>query len=557
MKIQVSELIVRFLENLGIDTIFGMPGAHILPVYDYLYQSSITSVLVKHEQGAAFMASGFARATGGIGACITTAGPGASNLVTGIANAYADKQPVIAITGEAPTHIFGRGGLQESSGEGGSVDQTALFSGVTRYHKLIERTDYLANVLNQAARQLLAETPGPVVLSIPFNVQKELVDASLLEQLPCLTRPPQRHISHCDVDSSVELLEHSRFPVVVAGYGCLHSADAKYALKSLSERLNIPVTTSLKGKGAIDERSPLSLGSLGVTSGGYALQYIKQKADLILLLGAGFNERTSYVWNTDLTVDRKIIQVDQSAQQLEKVVKADLAIQSDLNIYLQALDKSCKAKAVPARELPDLAAFRKQIDEQAKTSAAEIFDHKFNLVKTFYGLLDEHFPQGLVMFDDNIIFAQNFYRVTDKDQFFPNTGVSSLGHAIPAAIGAGFKTSKPLFAIIGDGGFQMCGMEIMTAVNYGISLNIVLLNNQTLGLIRKNQHQQYEHRLLNCDFENPDFEMLAKSFGINYFRVEAEQDCHDCFSSINFSQGINLIELIIDRDAYPNYSSRR
>lgn len=557
MNIQVSELIVRFLENLGIDTIFGMPGAHILPVYDHLYHSKIKSVLAKHEQGAAFMAGGYARATGGIGACITTAGPGASNLITGIANAYADKQPVIAITGEAPTHIFGRGGLQESSGEGGSVDQTALFSGVTRYHKLIERTDYLANVLNQAARQLMAETPGPVVLSIPFNVQTETVDASILDQLPKFTRPPKRHISQCDVDESAELINQARHPVLVAGFGCLQSADAREALKGLSQHLNIPVTTSLKGKGAIDERSPLSLGSLGVTSSGYALQYIKQKADLIILLGAGFNERTSYVWNTDLTLDRKIIQVDQNAQQLEKVLKADLAIQSDLKVYLQALDKTCMARAIAAKSLLDLDSFRQKIDAQAKARSSEIFDDKFNLIKAFYQLLDEGFADGLVMFDDNMIFAQNFFRVGDNDKYFPNTGVSSLGHAIPAAIGAGFKVDKPLFAILGDGGFHMCGMEIMTAVNYAIPLNIVLINNQTLGLIRKNQHQLYDQRLLDCDFHNPDFSLMAKSFGINYFKFETVAECQDGFRQINFHQGINLIELVIERDAYPNYSSRR
>ncbi|HHH38277.1 MAG TPA: thiamine pyrophosphate-binding protein, partial [Sedimenticola sp.] len=176
MKIQVSEFIVRYLERLGIDTIFGMPGAHILPVYDDLYRSGIESILAKHEQGAAFMAGGYARASGRIGACIATAGPGATNLVTGIANAYVDKLPVIAITGEAPTPVFGKGGLQESSGEGGSIDQGSLFRGITRYHRLIERTDYLVNVLNQAARILLSPTPGPVLLSIPYNVQKERID---------------------------------------------------------------------------------------------------------------------------------------------------------------------------------------------------------------------------------------------------------------------------------------------------------------------------------------------------------------------------------------------
>ena len=183
MKIPVSELLVRFLERLGIEHIFGMPGAHILPVYDSLYGSTVKSVLVKHEQGAAFMAGGYARASGKIGACITTAGPGATNLVTGIANAYADKQPVLIITGETSTHIFGKGGLQESSGEGGSIDQVSLFKGITRYNRIVERTDYLANVLNRTAKILLSDNSGPVLLSFPFNVQKELVDDSILDEV--------------------------------------------------------------------------------------------------------------------------------------------------------------------------------------------------------------------------------------------------------------------------------------------------------------------------------------------------------------------------------------
>ncbi|MBZ0093996.1 MAG: thiamine pyrophosphate-binding protein, partial [Sulfuricella sp.] len=206
MKIAVSELIVRYLERLGIEVIFGMPGAHILPVYDSLYDSNIKSVLVKHEQGAAFMAGGYARASGKISACITTAGPGATNLVTGIANAYADKQPILIITGETSTHIFGKGGLQESSGEGGSIDQVALFAGITRYHKLIERTDYLPTVLNQAAKYLLSKTPGPVVLSIPYNVQKEMVDASILDQISFARMTGECVLAEQYIDKSVELI---------------------------------------------------------------------------------------------------------------------------------------------------------------------------------------------------------------------------------------------------------------------------------------------------------------------------------------------------------------
>jgi acetolactate synthase-1/2/3 large subunit len=557
MQIQVSELIVKFLQQLGVDTIFGMPGAHILPVYDDLYGSGIRTVLVKHEQGAAFMAGGYARVSGRIGACITTAGPGASNLITGIANAYADKLPMIVITGEAPTHIFGRGGLQESSGEGGSIDQTALFSGVTRYHKLIERTDYLTNVLNQAARQLVSDVPGPVVLSIPVNVQKELVDVAILDKLPTLKPPPKLQIPPQLLEQCAEMIRHARRPVVLAGYGCVQSAQASAALRKFSDHLNIPVASSLKGKGAIDERSALSLGSLGVTSGGHALHYFMEEADLIILLGAGFNERTSYVWKADLLHERKIIQVDRNVAQLEKVFKADLAIQSDLGDFLKAMNAYCVPQGLEPKPRPDLAMFKQRTDQQAVQNGQVIFNAKFDLVKTLFAQLERHFDDGIVLVDDNIIFAQNFYRVKDGDHFVPNTGVSSLGHAIPAAIGARFTLDKPIFAILGDGGFQMCCMEIMTAVNYQIPLNIVLFNNQTLGLIRKNQHQQYQERFLDCDFKNPDYALLAQSFGINHFRIESAADCEQVFAQADFHHGINLIELMLDQDAYPNYFSRR
>jgi acetolactate synthase-1/2/3 large subunit len=557
MQIQVSELLVKFLQRLGIDTLFGMPGAHILPVYDDLYGSGIQTVLVKHEQGAAFMAGGYARVSGRIGACITTAGPGASNLITGIANAYTDKLPVLVITGEAPTYIFGRGGLQESSGEGGSIDQTALFSGVTRYHKLIERTDYLVNVLNQAARQLVSDVPGPVVLSIPVNVQKELVDAAILDKLPTLKPLPKLQIAPQILEQCADMIRQAQRPVILAGYGCLQSAQARTALRKLSDHLNIPVATSLKGKGAIDEHSELSLGSLGVTSSGHAMHYFIEEADLIILLGAGFNERTSYVWNAALLNDKTVIQVDRNVAQLEKVFKADLAIHSDLGDFLHSINAYCIPQGLEPKSRPDLLAFKNKIDQQMANDNRVIFGEKFALVKTLFARLEQHFKEGIVLVDDNIIFAQNFYRVKDGDDFVPNTGVSSLGHAIPAAIGAKFTVGKPIFAILGDGGFQMCCMEIMTAVNYKIPLNIILFNNQTLGLIRKNQHQQYEQRFLDCDFKNPDYALLAQSFGITHFKIATDADCAQVFEEADFHHGINLIELMIDQDAYPNYSSRR
>lgn len=303
MKVQVSELIVKYMQRLGIEYIFGMPGAHILPVYDSLYDSSIKSILAKHEQGAAFMAGGNTRASGKISACITTAGPGATNLVTGIANAYADKQPILVITGETSTHMFGKGGLQESSGEGGSIDQNTLFKGITRYNKVIECTNYLANVLNQASKILLAPSSGPVLLSLPYNVQKELVPENILDNIKTERRRNTIYANTLVADNLINefasLIAVSSNPVIIAGYGCI-KGGAKDQVARLSESMNIPVTTSLKGKGTVNEQSDLSLGSLGVTSYSSAHNYIVDNADLLIFLGAGFNERTSYLWDKTL-----------------------------------------------------------------------------------------------------------------------------------------------------------------------------------------------------------------------------------------------------------------
>ncbi len=564
MKVQVSELIVKYMERLGIDTIFGMPGAHILPVYDSLYHSSIQSVLAKHEQGAAFMACGYTRASGKIGACITTAGPGATNLITGIANAYADKQAILIITGETPTYIFGKGGLQESSGEGGSINQCALFDSITRYSRVIERTDYLENVLNQTSRVLLSDNSGPVLLSLPFNVQKEMVELDILDNIITSdkarsntdSKTPRESHSTPQIEHFIELLRNSKQPIIVSGYGCI-KAGAQSLVSELSQSLNIPVTSSLKGKGTINECSELSLGSLGVTSSGYAYNYIVNESDLVIVLGASFNERTSYLWNNKLLADKNVVQIDTDNEQLNKVYQADLAIHADIKQTLSSVLYRLKDDDIEKKQLVSIPDYKQDLEAKANDEGNSIFQAEFSLVKAFFEKINSEFPSGITVFDDNIIFAQNLLRVSTKNQFFPNSGISSLGHAIPAAIGAQFAEQTTMFAIIGDGGFQMCCMEIMTAVNYQKPLNIILFNNGSMGLIRKNQVQSYEKRFIDCDFENPDYKKLAESFGIEHTLIQCEDDLESLFDDTDFTSAINLIEIIIDKNAFPNYSSRR
>ncbi len=564
MRITVAELIVGFMQRLGIEAVFGMPGAHILPVYDALYDSRIRTVLAKHEQGAAFMAGGYARASGRVGACIATAGPGATNLVTGIANAYADRLPVLAVTGETATYIFGRGGLQESSGEGGSVDQAELFRPITRYRKLVERTDYLEAVLNQVAATLLDDLPGPVLLSLPYNVQREAVDAMILDRLhirppargPRLSAaqgeaPPNDGVGEEAIRSLARMLIEARQPVIIAGHGCLR-AGAQAELSQLAHTLSIPVATSLKAKGAMDEASPLALGSLGVTSSGEAYRYIVERADLLLILGASFGERTSYVWDAELLAGKRIVQVDLDARQLGKVFRPDLAIQGDIRAVLAAvLGYLSNDSERPVGSSASI--------EHAVPGDYALFREGFATVRYFFAELARHCPRDTLVFDDNIIFAQNFYRVGGNNRYFPNTGISALGHAIPAALGARLAApdGSRVFAIVGDGGFQMCGMELMTAVNEALPLNVVLFSNGTLGLVRKNQFQHYRQRYISCDFVNPDFELMARAFGIAYRRVQCAADVDRVFAEMDLSGGINLIEIVLARDLFPNYSSRR
>ncbi|MCB1785942.1 MAG: thiamine pyrophosphate-binding protein [Chromatiaceae bacterium] len=559
MQIPVSELIVRFMQRLGIEVVFGMPGAHVLPIYDGLYASPIRTVLVKHEQGASFMAGGFARVSHQVAACIATAGPGATNLVTGIANAYAEQLPVLVVTGETSTYIFGRGGLQESSGEGGAIDQAELFRGITRYRKLIERTDYLVQVLNQATQALFAAQPGPVLLSIPFNVQKETVDEDVLDQVHFPVAIDHRGALAGPVAALTDLIEQARNPVIIAGYGCI-KAGARAAVSRLSEGLGIPVATSLKGKGVVAEDSDLALGCLGVTSNGTARQYIVEHADLVIFLGAGFNERTSYLWSDELLDGKRVAQVDRDAAQLGRVFKPDLAIQGDIHQVLTELLARLRDEGARPKSLAELADHREGLttdpDDSVPGRVAD--ESRFALIAGFYRALARRFPHDAMVFDDNIVFAQNYFDVSDSNHYFPNSGISSLGHAIPAAIGARFHaTDSPVFAILGDGGFQMCCMEIMTAVNYGIPLNIVVINNATMGLIRKNQFQLYGERYIDCDFVNPDFAWLARSFGIQHYRVADEAAIEALFATADLRAAINLIEIPLDKQAFPHYLSSR
>ncbi len=546
MRITVSTFIVKYLEGLGTKHIFGIPGAHILPVFDALLDSDITAVLTKHEQGAAFMAGGYARHSGNIGACIATAGPGATNLVTGLANAYMDRLPVIAFTGETPTYSFGKGALQESSGQGHSINQNYIFKGITKYHTIVQRTDYILKIFRNVTKILLSKNPGPVLLSFPYNVLKETIDESILNDIHPSSMLTPEHDDHLPSKEILSMILDAHHPVIIAGHGCV-SSRSEELISEFCGTTRTPLATTLKARGIIPESSDLCLGVLGITANELAQRYISEKADLVIFAGASFGERTSFNWNQKLLKGKKILQVDLIEKQLNKVFQADLALRADVKAFFQMLN----AEKIPPKNSDDVNKYR------TRYANHDVRDDEFLLISHFLRNLNRFFNGNVSLFDDNIIYMQRFCDISSSRCYFPNSGLSSLGHAIPAAIGAKLSTSRPVISLIGDGGFQMCCMEIMTAVNYRIPITVVLLNNGTLGLVRKNQFYNYGGRFIASDFLNPDFSKLAESFNIQYYRVSSTSEADRIFDLVDFHKSINLIDVILDKDEFPKYSSGR
>ncbi len=549
MNIKVSDFIVKYLERLGTEYVFGIPGAHILPVYDALYDTGIKSILTKHEQGASFMAGGYAQQSGKIGVCIATAGPGATNLVTGLANAYMDRLPVLAITGETPTYSFGKGALQESSGLGHSINQNYIFRGITKYHTIVQRTDYILKIFRDITGILLSRNPGPVLLSFPYNVLKETIDDSIIDNLRLSGASSQEGEDTLPSQEILSMINMSRYPVIIAGYGSVLS-KAEDLMSGFCTKARIPIATTLKARGILPETSELSLGVLGITSNELAYRYISEKADLIIFAGASFGERTSYNWDQNLLNGKKIIQIDNNEKQLNKVFHADIALKCDIRVFFENITRML-AENISPKDSKDVIAYK------SRYANHDVKDNHFLLISYFLNKLNDHFNSEASVFDDNIIYMQRFCNISKSRGYFPNSGISSLGHAIPAAIGAKLSTEKPVIAILGDGGFQMCCMEIMTAVNYNIPISIVLLNNSSLGLVRKNQFYNYNARFIASEFTNPDYKKLSDSFNIDYFRVASTSDADSAFKTIDFRNKITLIDLILDKDEFPKYSSGR
>ncbi|HLV35260.1 MAG TPA: biosynthetic-type acetolactate synthase large subunit [Spirillospora sp.] len=545
MQLTGAEIIMECLLREGVEVMFGYPGGAILPTYDAMTKyPQIHHVLVRHEQGASHMADGYARATGKVGVAIATSGPGATNLVTGLATAIMDSSPVVAITGQVARGSIGTDAFQET-------DVTGVTLPVTKHNYLVADVDELAYVIREAFYIARTGRPGPVLIDVPKDVQIEKTEFVYPEgdiRLPGY-RPPQEAPAD-QIAAAIELINRAERPVILAGHGIL-MGRAMNELRELAERAGIPVALTLLGKGAMPEKHPLVMGMMGM-HGAAACNYAIQEADLLIALGMRFDDRVTGNLKTYALNARKI-HIDIDPSEINKNVKVDVGIAGDVRTVVAQL-----LPHVEVRQHPDwLARIR---DWQEDADERDILHHD-----TGERLLGAQVINDLWKFTGGEAIT-----VTDvgqhqmlEAQYYPHQrpatmitsgGLGTMGFGLPAAIGAKFgRPDEEVWAIVGDGGFQMTMCELATAAQENVDINIAILNNGFLGMVRQWQEFFYEERYHATPMFNPDFCKLAEAFGVPAMRVTSRSQIEESVAFARSVKGPALVEYVIEKEeiVYP------
>ncbi|MGA1795170.1 MAG: biosynthetic-type acetolactate synthase large subunit [bacterium] len=503
MKKSGARLFVDTLIEHGVDTIFGFPGGAVLPIYDQLYQSPIRHILTRHEQGAVHAADGYARATGKVGVCIATSGPGATNLVTGLANACMDSVPLVAFTGQVPTSMIGNDSFQEADIYGITIP-------ITKYNYLVRNVENLRDVLDEAFHLATSDRPGPILVDLPKDVQvKETTRYERANREPYPNPSSQRYAEENQrhLKLAAEAIKNAKRPVFYVGGGAI-SSGAEAPLRELAEKASIPVTTTLMGKGSFPESHALSLGMLGMHGTRYA-NYAVTESDLLIAVGARFDDRVTGDVKR-FASHARIIHIDIDPAEIGKIVKVHMPIVGNAREILADL-----CTMTEPREHPE---WLTRIEEWKREYPLS-YEHSDSEIKPQYvieQICDITGGEAIVTTEvgQNQMWAAQFYHPKHPRSFISSGGLGTMGFGFPAAIGA--KVGCPdrvVFDIAGDGSFQMNIQELATAVQNKINVKIAILNNGFLGMVRQWQEiffgRRYSHTCLD---ENPDFVAIAKGY---------------------------------------------
>ena len=535
MSVTGAEIMVKCLEKQGVKVLFGYPGAAICPFYDALRDSSIRHVLVRQEQNAGHAASGYARASGKVGVCVVTSGPGATNLITAIASAYMDSIPIVAITGQVRSDLLGRDVFQEA-------DITGACEPFTKHSYLVKHTADLPRVFREAFHIASTGRPGPVLIDIPVDVQQQSIERfSYPDKVDIIGYKPSVNGHAVQIQRAAEAIKKASRPIICAGGG-VFSAKAVEELRALVNETGIPAVCTMMGIGALPTAHPLNLGMLG-THGVKGANTAIHQADLILLCGARVGDRAMAAPD-QIAKHAKIIHIDIDPAEIGKNMPAAIPIVGDLKLVLEKLRADVREAGVtcPADWV--------QACMAAKVPYSRHFSTSLVNPKALIGLLSDRLREDSILVADvgqNQIWSANHYQVK-KGRFLTSGGMGTMGYSVPAAIGAKMACpDRQVVAVCGDGSFQMQFMELATLCCQGLDLKIIVMTNHRLGMVRELQDNGYGGRQSGVDLAgSPDFIKLAEAYGIPGLRISSDAQAEGAVEALLNAPGPFLLECQVD-----------
>jgi acetolactate synthase I/II/III large subunit len=539
-NISGADAIILALQAEGVETLFGYPGGAIMPLYDAMYRfgNQMRHVLTRHEQGAVHAAQGFARVSGKTGVCITTSGPGATNLLTGLADAFADSTPLVCLTGQVNARLIGSDAFQEA-------DVLGLTTPVTKWNIRITRTQDLLQGLSQAFYIARTGRPGPVVVDLAKNVLQEMVDYDY----QICTGLPSYHPEPVPEDKKIrraaDWINQSERPILFWGQGILLS-EASNELRLLIDKAGLPAASTLLGLSALPADHPLNMGMLGM-HGNYAPNVLSAKADLIVAVGMRFDDRVTSDPLTFLP-NARVIHIDIDASEHGKVMQPHLAVAGDAARVLRSLAEYVEP-AMHEDWVAEFRALQEMENEKVLNSDLSLAGEKIQM-GAIIRRLSERFPDNTLVVTDvgqHQMKVARYYKFNTPRSMVTSGGLGTMGFGLPAAIGAKIACpNQPVLAIIGDGGFQMTMQEIMTIVQEQTDVKVIVLNNGFLGMVRQWQELFFAKRYASTELLNPDFVKVVDAMGLPSKRISTSMEVESGIDWLLASDGPCFLEVVTD-----------